>query len=62
VSGRPADPALLREEVERTREEIVDTINRLHAKANHARQVPMALIAASGVGLLLVIILLLRRR
>jgi hypothetical protein len=62
VTTRPDDPALLREEVERSREEIVDTIARLHGKVDRARKIPAAVIAAGGVGVLLLVILLLRRR
>jgi hypothetical protein len=58
----PSDPALLREEVERTREEIVDTIALLRGKVDRARRVPVAVIAAGGLGLLVLVILLLRRR
>ena len=47
----PDDPALLREEIERTREELVDTISRLHGKVDRARQLPVFLLAASGFGL-----------
>lgn len=53
---------LLREEIERTREELVDTISRLHGKVDRARQLPVFLLAASGFGLLLIVLLLLRRR
>lgn len=62
MTTRPDDPALLREEIERTREEIVDTIERLHGKVDRARRIPTAVIAAGGVGVLLLVILLLRRR
>ena len=58
----PSDPALLREEVERTREEIVDTINLLRGKVDRARKVPVALIATGSLGMLVLVILLLRRR
>ena len=58
----PSDPALLREEVERTREEIVDTINLLRGKVDRARKVPVALIATGSLGVLVLVILLLRRR
>jgi hypothetical protein len=61
-TDRPEDPALLREEIERTREEIVDTIERLRGKADQARRVPVALIAAGGLGLVVLVVLLLRRR
>jgi hypothetical protein len=59
---KPSDPALLREEIERTREELVDTITLLHGKLDRARAVPAAVIAAGGVGVLVLVILLLRRR
>jgi hypothetical protein len=62
VNQRPTDPALLREEVLRTREEIVDTIAQLHGKVDRARRIPVAVIAAGSAGLLLVVVLLLRRR
>lgn len=62
MSRPPTDPALLREEVERTREELVDTIAQLHGKVDRARRVPVALVAAGGAGVLLLVILLLRRR
>jgi hypothetical protein len=66
VNERPRhpapDPALLRDEIERTREEIVDTIARLHGKAERARRVPAALHVGGGLGILLVMMLLLRRR
>jgi len=58
----PSDPALLSEEVERTREEIVDTINLLRGKVDRARKVPVALIATGSLGVLVLVILLLRRR
>jgi hypothetical protein len=58
----PSDPALLREEVERTREEIVDTINLLRGKVDRARKVPVVLIATGSLGVLVLVILLLRRR
>ncbi|GAA3438998.1 hypothetical protein [Kutzneria kofuensis] len=64
MSSRPDDPpALLREEIERTREEIVDTIvARLHGKVDRARKVPAAVIAVGGLGVLVLVVLLLRRR
>lgn len=62
MSERPTDPALLREEIERTREELVDTITRLRGKADQARRLPIAVLAASGVGVLILVILLLRKR
>jgi hypothetical protein len=58
----PSDPALLREEVERTREEIVDTINLLRGKVDRARKLPVALIATGSLGVLVLVVLLLRRR
>ncbi|MFC0543370.1 hypothetical protein [Kutzneria chonburiensis] len=58
----PSDPALLREEVERTREEIVDTINLLRGKVDRVRKVPVALIATGSLGVVVLVILLLRRR
>jgi hypothetical protein len=59
---QPDDPALLREEIERTREEIVDTIAQLRGKADRVSRLPVVLLAASGFGLLVLVILLLRRR
>ena len=56
------DPALLREEVERTREEIVDTFELLHGKMERARRVPVGLAVAGGLGPLVLVVLLLRRR
>lgn len=61
MTTRPDDPALLREEIERTREEIVDTIARLHGKVDRARKVPVAVIAVGGLGVLVLVVLLLRR-
>ncbi|WP_255360849.1 hypothetical protein [Kutzneria sp. 744] len=41
---------------------MVDTITLLHGKLDRARKVPAAVIAAGGVGVLVLVILLLRRR
>ncbi|MFI9383409.1 DUF3618 domain-containing protein [Kutzneria sp. NPDC052558] len=62
MTGKPQDPAALRAEIEHTREDLADTINRLQGKVNRAHKVPIGLAVAGGLGLLLTLILLLRRR
>ena len=62
MSEKSPDPVVLRQEVERTRKELVDTVSQLHGKVDQARRLPVGLMVAGGVGVLVVVILLLRRR
>lgn len=62
MTEKTADPAQLREEVDRKRAELVETVDQLQGKVDRVGRVPLGLAVAGGVGVLLVVILLLRRR